>query len=385
MSKVIYIAHYDTPNSTELRSYSPAAAAKIGYIADAIAACGHRVELISASNSLETRPCSGGSREISENVVLTTLPSLGRGGRLHNLVDSALFALRLHRYLMRYVQDGDTVLAYHSLVLMRTVKRLKKRKKIRLLLETEEIYGDVTGNRACVRRELRFFDCADAYIFPTALLDEKINRERKPSVLIHGTYRVEQRREERFDDGKIHCVYAGTLDPRKGGALAAAGAAQFLPETYHIHILGFGSTAQKETLLAEIGKHGGKRVSFEGEKKGEEFVRFLQRCDIGLSTQNPDADFNATSFPSKILTYMANGLGVVSIRIPAVETSAVGSLVTYYDSQTPQCIAYAIMSAAERKRDNRNEINALHERFLGEMSELLHESNAENQCDRAGL
>ena len=82
---------------------------------------------------------------------------------------------------------------------------------------------------------------------------------------------------------------------------------------------------------------------------------------------------------------MANGLGVVSIRIPAVETSAVGSLVTYYDSQTPQCIAYAIMSAAERKRDNRNEINALHERFLGEMSELLHESNAENQCDRAGL
>ncbi len=378
MSKIIYLAHYDAPDSQERRSYSPAAAVKIAYIAETIAACGHQVDLISACNCIEPYPCDGGSRELSEGVVLTTLPSCGRGGRVHNIIDTALFIRRLYRYLMRHIQDGDTVIAYHSLILLRTIKRLKRRKKFRLILEVEELYGDVTGSRRCVRKELRFFQCADAYIFPTALLDEKINQEHKPAVLIHGAYRVEADRGERFGDDRIHCVYAGTLDPRKGGALAAVRTAQFLPENYQLHILGFGSAAQKEALLAEIRKTGSEKVRFEGEKEGEDYIRFLQKCDIGLSTQNPDADFSATSFPSKILSYLANGLSVVSTCIRAVETSAVGALITYYDAQTPQSIADAILRASEKKTDSRNEISALHERFLGEMGELLHEQNAES-------
>ena len=83
-------------------------------------------------------------------------------------------------------------------------------------------------------------------------------------------------------------------------------------------------------------------VTYDGLLSGEDYIRFIQSCQIGLSTQNPDADFNATSFPSKILSYMANGLRVVSIRIPAIETSAVGNDMYYYDKQTPEEIAKAI-------------------------------------------
>ena len=41
---------------------------------------------------------------------------------------------------------------------------------------------------------------------------------------------------------------------------------------------------------------------------------------------------------------MANGLRVVSIRIPAIETSAIGKYMYYYDEQTPEMIANAIKS-----------------------------------------
>ena len=40
---------------------------------------------------------------------------------------------------------------------------------------------------------------------------------------------------------------------------------------------------------------------------------------------------------------MANGLRVVSIRIPAIEHSEVGSMIYYYDDSMPEKIAEAIM------------------------------------------
>lgn len=50
------------------------------------------------------------------------------------------------------------------------------------------------------------------------------------------------------------------------------------------------------------------------------------------------------SFPSKIITYMANGLRVVSANIRSVKSSLVGEYLTYYDNNTPEDIAKAIMT-----------------------------------------
>ena len=113
-------------------------------------------------------------------------------------------------------------------------------------------------------------------------------------------------------------------------------------------------------------------ISYDGLLTGEDYIRFLQSCDIGLSTQNPEAAFNATSFPSKILSYMASGLQVDNIRIPAVEGSAVGNRVSYYDRQTPAEIARAILSASKTDlEDPRSTIEGLNRSFIKQMEELL--------------
>ena len=96
---------------------------------------------------------------------------------------------------------------------------------------------------------------------------------------------------------------------------------------------------------------------------GEDYIRFIQSCDIGLSTQNPDAAFNATSFPSKILSYMANGLRVVSIRIPAIERSAVGNEVMFYNEQTPEVELGG--------RDSKAVIEQLDLKFKEELARLI--------------
>ena len=127
--------------------------------------------------------------------------------------------------------------------------------------------------------------------------------------------------------------------------MAAVAAGEFLSENYHLHILGQGKEMDKRYLLEkieEVSKKSKCIITYDGLKSGEEYIRFIQSCDIGLSTQNPNAAFNETSFPSKVLSYLANGLRVVSIRIKALEQSAVNDLLFYYDENSPQAIAEAI-------------------------------------------
>ncbi|MPM98858.1 hypothetical protein SDC9_146048 [bioreactor metagenome] len=127
--------------------------------------------------------------------------------------------------------------------------------------------------------------------------------------------------------------------------MAALESAEFLPENYHVHICGFGNSLKIKNQIKTIAERSLATLTFEGELKGEDYKNFIQKCHIGLSTQNPSAAFNDTSFPSKILVYLANGLKVVSIRISVVEKSALSDLVFFYDTQTPNDLAKAIISA----------------------------------------
>ena len=148
-----------------------------------------------------------------------------------------------------------------------------------------------------------------------------------------------------------------------------------MPSNYHIHILGFGSNEEVEKIkkiIKETEKKSKAKVTYDGLLKGEEYINFIQNCQIGLSTQNPDAQFNATSFPSKILSYMANGLRVVSIRIRVVEKSDIGNFIYYYDEQTPQNIANAIKNVNfDDNYDSRKLILKLDEQFLKDIKSIL--------------
>jgi len=109
-----------------------------------------------------------------------------------------------------------------------------------------------------------------------------------------------------------------------------------------------------------------------GFKSGKDFNAYIQACHIGLSTQQADAKFNGTSFPSKVLMYMSNGLRVVSVRIPAVETSAVGDSIFYYDKQDGEEIANVIRSVnLDDGYNSRKQLADLHNRFVKQLAKLL--------------
>lgn len=347
---MIYIGHYDLYGSNVKRSYVTSAVNKIRYMLKSFSKAYEQVLVFSFSKNLETKykfyP-SELKHEGSADIYFP--PSWGGIGKIHFFCLNVWLRISLFLFLLKYAHKNEHVYVYHATTYGKSILWAKAIKKFKLILEVEEIYSDVQKKSRRLRNyEFSYINASDAYIFSTNMLNEIINKSNKPCIVINGTYEVEDIISEKFDDNKIHVVYAGTFDIRKGSAAAAAAAAKYLNKDYVLHICGFGSEKDKTDLLEIIERSNAIndcKIEFHGLLTGYEYTSFLQKCHIGLSTQDPNASFNATSFPSKILSYLANGLSVVSIRIPAIETSSVGKYVTYYEEQTPEQIADAIMKA----------------------------------------
>lgn len=349
--QIKYVGYYSKPDIRPDRFIPLAGRNKMDYTLGVLERIFDEVEVISpACTKRGEVSCPSSVTKIGGKVRLKLFSMFGNSGRMMARVNYALVKLKLLRYLLKNIKKGEPVLVYHSLALIDTILLAKKIRKFKLILELNEIYSDVLTSLAHKRKsELKIIAAADAFLFANEQLNGMFNHRQLPYAVEYGCYTPARRLSDKFDDGKIHVVYAGTFDPAKGGAAAAAAAA-FLPEKYHVHILGFGSEeqiAQVRQAVAHVKETGKCEITYDGQLDGEEFIAFLQKCHIGLSTQNPHETFNATSFPSKILTYLANGLQVVSIDIPAISDSKLSGAITFYREQTPEAIAGAIQTVSD--------------------------------------
>lgn len=375
MSKTIYIGTYATKNSQRQRS--PAAQTLMEYVAEVIGDSCEKLTIFSTAQHRDIRIKNVTIEHINENIEVVFAQSFKIYKK--NLVMRAIQKIRrtrsFYKDLLKLVEDGDTVILYHTPALMKCMKKIRKKKKINFILQVCEIYADVSGSRYQRKREIEHIKSADAYIFSSSLLEQKLNSENKKFTICCGTYKLENQLNTPNDDGKIHVLYAGTFDPTKGGVYSAVQCAEYLDDRYHLHILGFGSEQQKKAvkdLVKEVGSKTKCGVSYDGCILGEDYIKFLQSCHIGLSTQNPAGDYNATSFPSKILSYLSNGLRVVSIKIPAVETSPVSDAIAYYGESHPENIANAIKAIdINDSFMSRNLIKQLDSQFRMEIIETI--------------
>ena len=371
-NKIYYLIHFD--NKTN-RNVTPSAITKGKYVASALASCSSEVEIVSLAY-----PTKDSQDEVyyqvSENVICHLFKGKYSNNRIIRYLNHKLYDKKIRKYLKQNVKKDDVVVVYHSLANMKLVKYIKKNITDKIVYEVEEIYGDVINDEKAKTKELKAFKNASSYIFSNDYLNSIINTKQLPYVTCYGTYEIPTLYKEAFNDNLIHCLYAGTLDRQKQGAAIAINTARYLPNNYIIHILGFGTSqdlSYTKNLIDEINKqYGVTKVIYEGVKLNEEYLKFIQKCQTGLSTQNMDASFNDTSFPSKILSYMSNGLEVVSANIGVVKNSKISQYIHFYEVQDEKEIANVILNInLNAKSNNVDVVKELDKEFKEDLKAML--------------
>lgn len=380
MKRIKYICYYPGLDTLYPRECGEAATTKIDYIISVLNRNGIAVDVISpaiVSSSLFSFS-RGGMWKSGDNSFRLFPSFSSRKIALLRRIGRAITDTCFHLWLKRHVVRSETIIVYHSLGYCSWFLRFKKTRQVRIIGEIEEIYQDVhLQSKKLSSDEYAFLSICDSFILPNTVLNEIVNQEHKNYWVIHGVYSIQPRIAHHFDDKKIHVLYSGTFDSVKGGTIAAIDAATYLSDNYVVHITGFGTerdTADVKERISRVSDGIKARIIFHGFISRDDLSVLMQQCHIGLCTQDPTTELNLTSFPSKILYYMSNGLFVISGRNRAIEESAVGDLVYYYDEQTPQAIARAI-SCISVDYDNAgiNRLRLLDEEVVRGFSRIVRE------------
>lgn len=372
--KVYYVSPYMPEGKGYEKHYSVAAQSKVGYIRSLF----KKEELITV--------CVNCSLTVDNLIILPKIVSDENGkcrvvcsiscvNRLFLPFCGLIMYFSLFMYLFFNVRKQDTIVLYHSIYYDMIAYIIKKIRKCKIIYEVEEVYADVRDGGMGREEEIR--KCrkmADAFIFPTELLNKEININNIPYLIVYGAYLIPNNKVmKKVNKEKIRIVYSGTLMEGKG-ADEVVECAKYLDEKYEIRIIGYGRDEEIEKLLNRIANIESKCVvHFDGVKYGNEYMDYLMKCDIGLCIQPLHNLFNKSSFPSKVLSYFNAGLKIITNEIPAVVQSRLSKYITFAHSTEPMEVARAIKESEKMFLYGNDLVEALDREAKTEMRILLHD------------
>ena len=383
-NSVKYIGFYDLPHRKSKRVSNLAAINKMDYITNAINRAGYNVDIISPSWISEDSEIKF---ELQKKVKINSKTNVifFPSWKTKNFITRNLKILWspccLFFYLIFKTKRNEKVFVYHVPWISIPIRAAKKIKNFQIVLEVEEIYGDVWKQWEKFKKiEQKLIDSADTYILVSDLLKEHLNKDTKSSIVLYGSYHVIPIEKNKVEsNNQINLLYAGSIDITKGGAYNAIEALRYLPDRYILNIIGHGSSEQISNLLKlikSINEEKGKEVCiFDGTLHGQKYTDYLLKCDIALNPQN-QGDYMNTAFPSKILSYLSHNLRVVSTEIKSVKNSAISNYINFSQTDDPESIAEAILNVnCNINFDSRSTISKLDKKFVVNIKELMSNNN----------
>ncbi len=371
-----YICEFQIPiENDEGRYYALSAVDKASYIYDVLVRLGYSVEVISPSYA---KKCSRSRTDrLNDHVIVISGFSLGWSNGLTKVLARTSAMLWLLYFLLFRCKKGETIMSYHGVQKTPVCLLAKYIKNFHYIIEVEELYSALdlkSGAGWRYKLEKAIIDNADSYIFASSQLEEKCNTEHKPFVVCNGSYFAPTLISERMSDGKTHLVYAGLIEKDKV-AFKSLNIARYLDENYVVHIIGYGKEEDivlLKELVSKINNQSQCKVFYNGLKRGDEYIAFLQSCHIGLCPLSNNKGFQMACFPSKITSYLSNGLLVVTTDNEVLKSSSYNDYLYYVKDDSPKEFAETIRSIQVGINNNpRQCIIAEDQRMLAELKLLL--------------
>ena len=348
---VYYFGFYISDKDKEKYKGNTPGNLKMHYVVEQLKESGFNPAIVSlASRRSDSLGFYPKERSESQGCNLSYLGSISGKGYFWARLNMIYKKLQFVWMMMSVVKRKDTVILYHSTEYTKLMAQLKRFITRKVIIEVEEIYGySAVADKPWVNEEIANIKKMDLHICVNEGIPQDLGLKEGNFVVSYGVGIIPKRRINRFDDGKTHVVYAGTIEMKKRGALTAIDAGQLLPENYVLHILGFGSNENIKLLqekIEEINNDLGRiQIEYNGFKSGQDLDDFLFKCHIGLSSNVMRPNFANNSFPSKVITYMCHDLSVVLGYAKAFFDVPMSKGWVFYHEYTPEKIAEAITMA----------------------------------------
>lgn len=380
--EVKYIGFYDIGYSGSKRVSSLAAINKMDYICDTIIQAGFNVHIISPSWFDDNNHCEKYQAktrvQVNEHKQITLSPSFSSKTKISRYFKIVLSLTWLFFWLTINVRKNENIIVYHTPWLSIPIRWAKMIKKFKLILEVEEIYGQVWETSKILQTwEGKLLKVADSYIAVSDVLAKILGP--KVRAIVYGNYSIPKRNiDKQYDhlkNNKINVVYAGSVDKTRGGAYNAVKCARLLSDNYIIHISGSANLESINNLnrdIAQVNKELSRDACiYHGLIPDDHFSDFLFSCQIALNPQY-DGENMTTLFPSKIIKYLSHNLRIVSTPIKSVKNSKVAELIDFSEGDQPEDFAKSIMSInLENMKNNSEIIRKLDEEFIKIISDIF--------------
>lgn len=376
--EIKYIGFYDVDNSLTDRNYHLGAKKKMNYISKSINKAGYMVNIISPSwmgEHSEKKFELQKEIQINKKMKATFAPSFKTETKLGRNFKIILSLVWLLLYLLLNTKKNEVVLAYHVQWISLPIRIAKKIKRFQLILEVEEIYGEVWKQSNLMSKwEMKLLHQAEKYIFVSDLLQKSFENKGKDNIVLYGAYdSIQFKSIQKKEKDIIDLIYAGSIDQVRGGAYKAIEIMALLPEHYKLHILGDGNKEDVDVLMKKIDflNKTSNRIAcvYRGVLHGEEFTNYLMNCDVALNPQYQGKYMN-TAFPSKILTYLSHNLIVISTPIESIKKSKISSNIIFTKNDKAESFVEEIKKVRNFAVDS-HVIKDLDEEFVINIEKLI--------------
>lgn len=160
---------------------------------------------------------------------------------------------------------------------------------------------------------------ADGYIFLTEQMNERVNKDGKPYIVLEGhsdDTLGEIADSERYEvkTGKKVIVYAGSIKKLYGIQTLVEGFLKANLPNAELQIFGDGDYREE---LEEICKTN-PSVKYMGIRLNSEVVEVEQRSALLVNPRPTAPDYTKYSFPSKNMEYMVSGTPILTTKLPGM-------------------------------------------------------------------
>lgn len=154
----------------------------------------------------------------------------------------------------------------------------------------------------------------NGFVFLTEAMNEVVNPDGKPYIIVEGLSDVKCDSTERKEDISCKCMYAGYLDVRYGVKAMVDGFIKANVPNAELHVYGSGPYAEELNDVAN--KYS--NVFFHGVVPNEVIVKEELKASLLINPRPTSEEFTKFSFPSKNIEYMSSGTPVITTDLPGM-------------------------------------------------------------------